>query len=531
MELSSMDVERKAFDTTRKGGFDRDQVTEYLRRVARVLAKAESDLSVSQRHSHELERQLVRARHKAEEGSKSFLFAADMKQRLISEAEVRALEILEEAHIALGAEDTAAAAAADLDVVRHRADMSEDSEAPAPVVETDVSGVDAVAAAQAEAEEMLAAARTEANRITSAADDYAVEIAADADRALAAARAAVPDVDAGEAGSLRMEAERLIAEAKDEADRLGQDAANARREAEEAAAEEAERVVAAAKTEADRLKAEADQSAKDAEAQAAAAAVESERVLSEAAELAEASLGDAREMKELAEAASLAADEDREAARIARERADQLAQAAENREREADRAFAKAEAKIQAAEAQSREMMLAAAAEGEAARKAAADHARQTEKTALDKSDRVLAAARREAASILADAREEADRILAQVRSRQETATAQLRGLGSDFEAIRARTLDVAAGEADEEDVVILLDEARERVGGVGSEIWLKGENSAAAEHPASQESRYSRRSAGLPRLGDEATSSVLSDMGTLRKTDPEGKSRKRRSK
>lgn len=122
MELSSMDVERKTFRGARRGGFDRDEVSDYLRRVARVLGKLESNLSVSQRHSNELERQLGRAREKAEEGSKSFLHAADMKQRLLAEAEVRVAEILEQAHADSGVSDPVAASKRDLEVIKARFD-------------------------------------------------------------------------------------------------------------------------------------------------------------------------------------------------------------------------------------------------------------------------------------------------------------------------------------------------------------------------------------------------------------------------
>ena len=75
-----MDVERKTFDVVRRGGFDRDKVADFLRRVAQLLSKLEGELSVSRRRASELEHQLTRAQAQAEESSKSFLFAAELKQ-------------------------------------------------------------------------------------------------------------------------------------------------------------------------------------------------------------------------------------------------------------------------------------------------------------------------------------------------------------------------------------------------------------------------------------------------------------------
>ena len=68
MELSSMDIERKTFDNSRRGGFDRDQVTEYLLRVARVLAQLESDLSVSHRRADQFQRDLTAAPEEGRRG-------------------------------------------------------------------------------------------------------------------------------------------------------------------------------------------------------------------------------------------------------------------------------------------------------------------------------------------------------------------------------------------------------------------------------------------------------------------------------
>ena len=48
-------------------------------------------------------------------------------------------------------------------------------------------------------------------------------------------------------------------------------------------------------------------------------------------------------------------------------------------------------------------------------------------------------------------------------------------------------------------------------------------------ESGAKQQSRYKRQSAGLPHLGDEATTNVLTDMGSLRSAE-DGKSRRRRT-
>jgi DivIVA domain-containing protein len=579
MDFSSMDIERKTFDTTRKGGFDREQVVGYLRELAKVMGRLHSESTTGVRRINDLERELTQARLKADEASKSFLFAAEMKQRLLAEAETRALEILQGAHADMGADDPAGTAAADLGVVRRRSGVESDEAADAAgslgVDQADdrVDDGAILESARAEAAEIVASARGEAGEVTAAADEYVAKVHAEADRILEEAQLLLANAGEGSTDPEAANADGLVAEARIAAERLVhaaeeenaqafaahearlEQARNAAEQARnEARAEVEERLAAAVEVErqASGLLAEAGEQAtsllEEAGERAARLKEEAEAALDAAkraedeavrlnqeadAERVAAALSaeEAAKLRDGLEADRAQAAEDRDAARVARERAEQLAGAAEDREREADRAVARSEARLDASVAESRKMTGDAASEAAELRNAGREKAKELETAAIADAEKRLRAAKAEAAGIISRAENEAAAIFTESRARHEAATAKLRDLDRLVEQVHQR----AAGPDAEDDteIVILLQEARESAAGVKAQIRLPDgpEDDDKATSGDEKMSRYERRSAGLPHLGDEASGSVLSDMGSLRRTESEGKHRRRRPK
>jgi DivIVA domain-containing protein len=550
MDLSSMDVERKTFDGTRKGGFDRDQVNEFLGRVAKVLSKLESELSVSRRHASELQRQLDRARREAEEGSKSFLFAAELKQRLLTEAEERATEILQAAHGASGTADPADAVRNDLDLVRRRLGV-EDGGA-GPEVSSPASGELAAAeleAARAEAAEILATAQGQADRIVANAATRRDALHGEVEQALGEARqlllgATEKDADA------RAEAQRLLytaARKENEARKLLESAGKKESEARA----EANRLIAATQSKAEKIR-------HDAEGRVGEANQTARKLVEEAGEEARRVVDEARREGEviLAKAAAVrtevdeskaeverqqeSASGDREAARSARERAEEESEAAQRAKEEAEGVLVAAQAaESEAASAVVVEKEKAdrlreeAAAKAEALQKSAKREAARLEASAKQERRRTIEAAHAAAAEILDDARTEADKVLETSRIRHRLAQSKLRDLDAMLEKAQRQIPQTSPADraSGEDQVVVLLDEARDAAEEVKTEVWLKhdvSDESSGAKEPRG--TRYTRRSAGLPHLGEEATH-VLGKLDSLRTSDSEKKSRRRKSK
>ena len=516
MDISSMDVERKTFGTSRRGGFDRDQVTDYLELVARVLSKLESQLSVSRRHSSELEREVTRAQREADEGSKSFLFAAELKQRLISEAEQRAAEILQSAHSSLGTDDPAPATRQDLDLVRRRSGIAEEGKGS----ETVTAGANESAGASASPGAELEAARAQAGEVLARANDEARQMAAagraEAEQALEEAKRLLSESEKKDSAT-RKDAERSLDEANQESEGVRKDAERRVAEANQTARKLAEEPG----EEARRIVKEAHREGEVIEQKAAATVKEADELRVEAERTEEASL------------------EDREAARAARERADVESEEAEQKNVEADRILAeaqeKADSQLEVAQQKEERITQDAAAEAAALRRSARDQAARLEASTEFDRTRTLEEAQAAAGDILSKARTEALELLEPSRIRHKTAQTKLRDLDRMLEKAQKQMRGVGSGGdgETEEEVVILLEGAREAADEVHTEVWLNRQRvEEGYEEPVreSQESRYARRSAGLPHLGDEAFR-ILGDLESLRKAEPEGRSRRRKSK
>lgn len=522
MDISSMDVERKTFDTIRKGGFDRDQVSEYLERVARVLSKLESQLSVSRRHSTELQRQVTRAQREAEEGSKSFLFAAELKQRLIGEAEDRAAEILRSAHTSVGTDHPEPATREDLELVRRRSGLPEEDQGPKTTTASPDESVEGASpsaeldAVRAEAREILARANDEAQQIAAAAEERGAAFRAEAEQALEdASRLLEESTDKDTA--IQEEVDRLVDEAKRESEAVRKDAEKRVAESNQTA----RKLVEEAGEEAGRIVAEAHQEGEVIEQKAAATVKEAEELRVEAENTQEASL------------------EDREAARVARERAETESAEAEENNVEADRilteAQEKAEAKLESAREEENRLLTDSAKEAATLRRSAREQAARLLASTESDRTKALQEAHASAEEILSKARTEAVELLETSRIRHRTAQTKLRDLDRMLDKAHKKMPAVgSSGETETgEEVVILLDEARETADEVHTEVWLtrqKAEETEEKPTRETQESRYARRSAGLPHLGDDA-SRVLGDLDSLRKAEPDGRSRRRRSK
>ena len=168
-------------------------------------------------------------------------------------------------------------------------------------------------------------------------------------------------------------------------------------------------------------------------------------------------------------------------------------------------------------------------------RRTAQDDAKELKGVAASTVNRLLVAARRDAAELVSQAKKEAGTIMKTSRARHESANAKLHDLEVVLETIRRRVPEVAtragAGAGDDADVVILLEEAQKSQEGISAEVLLAGDDDDGVADDDAHRSRYERRSAGLPRLGREASSDVLNDMSSLRISDADGKSRRRRSR
>jgi DivIVA domain-containing protein len=225
--LSSADVENVEFGTSRRGGYDRTEVTRFLARVAKTLAALESDMAVSRRLNRDYDDRLKTALREAEGSSDSFLLAADLKQKLLTEAEERAAEILSAAHAAVATPDVEAAVQADLDVLQRRSDTGEDSGSDdrVPAASVGEAGGEEpgesirAASERKDAEDLLLAARAEVAAARGESDALkreAQETLDQAVHAVAEARAEVESI----LQAAREEAGRITEEAVSTADAL-----------------------------------------------------------------------------------------------------------------------------------------------------------------------------------------------------------------------------------------------------------------------------------------------------------------------
>lgn len=154
MQPLSSAIEARNFDTTRKGGYDSDQVDGFLDRAAAASLELEEQLDATYARIHTLERQLGDTKEAEQAVGVAFLAAADAKQSLIEDGESKAAAILEQAR--LEASDLSAPQR-ELEARRKR------------VEELIADTEQARARVDDEADELLGAARRQAQRMVSEA--------------------------------------------------------------------------------------------------------------------------------------------------------------------------------------------------------------------------------------------------------------------------------------------------------------------------------------------------------------------------
>jgi cell division septum initiation protein DivIVA len=205
VELNSSAVETKTFDVVKRNGIDPDQVRAYLRTLANGIEQLQARIAAAERRSQELENELREANQKARSASDTVVVAAEVKQHLVGEAELRAEEILRGAYEEATPLDPRAIA------VRVAAEASQLSAA----VFAGLAGADTGGLPNHEAEVIVAAARADARRIRAGARAILEEA-----EALAEELRRRQDDDPTAVSAAYAQSTQIIAEAREEAARL-----------------------------------------------------------------------------------------------------------------------------------------------------------------------------------------------------------------------------------------------------------------------------------------------------------------------
>jgi DivIVA domain-containing protein len=97
METLSAAIEAREFDRVKKGGYDEGQVDRFMARAAGEALALERKVATAHAKIQTLERYLGETRDMEDAVGAAFVAAADVKNRIIDEAERRAEEILDQA--------------------------------------------------------------------------------------------------------------------------------------------------------------------------------------------------------------------------------------------------------------------------------------------------------------------------------------------------------------------------------------------------------------------------------------------------
>lgn len=454
-------MERKTFDRLKKGGYDPEQVTAFLAEVGRELEETRGELTRARLKTTDLERRLDAAEQTASSSASTFLVAVEAKQRLLGEATLRAEEILSAAYGTIPELDREAVA----ERVRKEAG------ALAQVVaDVKVRGEPLGSGAGAQ---IIAAARTEAARIR-----------AEAESVLADAESLVAQIEAA-SGSGDATAEAITRAAREEADRI--------------------------------------------EVRALVDAIEARaRADAEAEELINLAKKAAEEMRRESAMAGLTEDDAAEV-RVVLEQAQERRREAEARLAEAGveaaRLVSQASSEVERIRAEAESVLTEAGAEAKRVRAAANEAAYALVARTHDVVDSaeeqksIVTRARDEAEALIETAKAEAERVTQDVRADHTEFTSRLRSLRLLLDDVERR---IGAGGVEQEEVreriVIDLREAE----ALGDQIRRVLAARAQEQDDADEDegvpgaSRYSQRSAHLPRLGKDAES-VIGSMAALR--------------
>lgn len=116
MDQLSTKLTSQSFTTIKKGGYDPDEVNEYLDRLSHDVARVEEQLAIERTRVGELEKRIKGDQDAETVVQTAFLAAADVKAKMLQDAETRAAEIISKAEQTAGGGtgsiDAAAAAAA-----------------------------------------------------------------------------------------------------------------------------------------------------------------------------------------------------------------------------------------------------------------------------------------------------------------------------------------------------------------------------------------------------------------------------------
>lgn len=97
MQPLSSAIEAREFETVRRGGYDADQVDEFMRHVTARALELEEQITAAHSKINALQRQIDGTKEAESAVGIAFLAAADAKHHLIEDAEKRATEIIDRA--------------------------------------------------------------------------------------------------------------------------------------------------------------------------------------------------------------------------------------------------------------------------------------------------------------------------------------------------------------------------------------------------------------------------------------------------
>jgi cell division septum initiation protein DivIVA len=155
----STKLNTQSFTTLKKGGYDLQEVHDYLDRLSIEVARIEEQLAISRTRVGELEKRIKGDQDAETVVQTAFLAAAEVKSRMLEEAETRAAKIISNAEDAAGSAgniDEAAAVAA-----RQEAQTILIA-AKQKLTESDAEANRRIAEANTQAEQILALARRRA---------------------------------------------------------------------------------------------------------------------------------------------------------------------------------------------------------------------------------------------------------------------------------------------------------------------------------------------------------------------------------
>jgi DivIVA domain-containing protein len=160
MDHLSTKLTSQTFTTLKKGGYDPDEVHEYLDRLSLEVARVEEQLAIARTRAVELEKRIKGDQDAETVVKTAFLAAAEVKSKMLQDAETRAADIISAAENSAGRgngaadEATAATAKREAQTILLTAKQK--------LVESEAEAERRVAEANTQAEQILALARRRA---------------------------------------------------------------------------------------------------------------------------------------------------------------------------------------------------------------------------------------------------------------------------------------------------------------------------------------------------------------------------------